>query len=83
LLNDLEARSPGAKAAFYLNFLDHMAPLLAGTRAAVVESLGRCARCGSPTTDELCAFYGLVEVAAAHDPVPVGTLRLRRAKARR
>jgi tRNA-5-methyluridine54 2-sulfurtransferase len=79
LLNDLEARSPGAEAAFYLNFLDHMAPLLAGTRAAAVESLEGCARCGSPTTGELCAFCRLVDVAAAHDPVPVENLR--RAKA--
>jgi tRNA(Ile)-lysidine synthase TilS/MesJ len=81
LLNDLEARSPGAKAAFYLNFLENMAPLLAARRAAVVESLEGCARCGSPATGELCAFCRLVEVAAAHDPVPVEILR--RTKARR
>ena len=36
-LNDLESRSPGAKAAFYLNFLENMAPLLAATRASVVD----------------------------------------------
>ena len=74
-LNDLEARSPGAKASFYLNFLDNMAPLLAGTRATVVKSLVRCSRCGSPTTGDVCAFCHLVEVAAVHDPVPVEMLR--------
>ena len=46
----MEARSPGAKAAFYLSFLDNIAPRLASTRAAVVESLSRCSRCGAPTT---------------------------------
>jgi tRNA-5-methyluridine54 2-sulfurtransferase len=81
VLNDLEARSPGAKATFVLNFLDNMAPLLAGTRATVVDSLGRCSRCGAPTTGELCAFCRLTEVAAAHDPAPVEMLRP--AKARR
>jgi hypothetical protein len=62
----------------------------AGGRAAVVESLGRCTRCGSPTTSAglgggergaVCAFCRLVEVAAAHDPVPVEMLHP--AKARR
>ena len=80
VLNDLEAGSPGAKAAFYLNFLDNMAPLLAGSRAAVVESLGQCRSCGSPTTGELCAFCRLIEVASAHDPVPVELLRPAKAR---
>jgi uncharacterized protein (TIGR00269 family) len=79
LLNDLEARSPGAKAAFYLNFLDNMAPLLAGHRAAAVGALEMCPRCGSPTTTgDLCAFCRLVEVAAAHEPVPVEAIAGRR-----
>ena len=33
-LNAIEATSPGTKAAFYLNFLEHMAPLLAGRAVA-------------------------------------------------
>jgi uncharacterized protein (TIGR00269 family) len=81
VLNELEARSPGTKAAFYLNFLDNLAPLLASGRAAVVESLSRCSRCGAPTTGALCAFCRLVEVASAHEPVSVEMLRP--AKARR
>jgi uncharacterized protein (TIGR00269 family) len=81
VLNELEARSPGAKAAFFLTFLDNMAPLLAATRAAVVESLSRCNRCGAPTTGDLCAFCRLVETASAHEPVPLEMLRP--AKARR
>jgi tRNA-5-methyluridine54 2-sulfurtransferase len=86
-LNELEARSPGAKATFYLNFLDNMAPLLADTRTAVVEALGRCVRCGAPTTGSardgaengpLCAFCRVVELASAHEPVPVEALARRR-----
>ena len=73
-LNQLEAASPGTKAAFYLGFVERMAPLLAGRSRAAVEGLGTCARCGSPTTGEVCAFCRLVEVAAAHEPVPVELL---------
>jgi tRNA-5-methyluridine54 2-sulfurtransferase len=59
-----------------------MLNVLAATRRAVVDSLTRCSRCGSPTTgDNLCAFCRLVEVASAHEPVPVEMLRP--AKARR
>jgi uncharacterized protein (TIGR00269 family) len=70
-LNNLEQASPGTKASFYLNFLDNMAPLLASQRAAVVDALNLCERCGAPTTGEICAFCRLVDTASAHDPVPV------------
>jgi len=76
-LNALESRSPGTKAAFYLGFLDNMAPLLAPARHGVVEALGTCARCGSPTPGEMCAFCRIVEKAAAFDPVPVEMLTRR------
>jgi uncharacterized protein (TIGR00269 family) len=70
-LNAIEAESPGSKAAFYLNFLDNMAPLLAGRSAAATDALGECRSCGAPTTGELCAFCRIVEKSSAHDPVPV------------
>ena len=73
-LNDLERASPGTKAAFYLGFVERMAPLLAGRSRAAVEGLGVCARCGSPTTGEVCAFCRLVETASAHEPVPIELL---------
>ncbi|MET0325213.1 MAG: tRNA(Ile)-lysidine synthetase [Ilumatobacteraceae bacterium] len=73
-LNQLEARSPGAKASFYLGFVERMAPLLTGHSRAAVEGLGACATCGAPTTNEVCAFCHLVEVSAAHEPVPVEML---------
>ncbi len=70
-LNQMEAASPGIKAAFYLGFLDRMAPLLEGTSIASADGLGECSRCGSPTTGEICAFCRLVETAGNHEPVPV------------
>ena len=70
-LNDIESTSPGTKASFYLGFVERMAPLLAGRSRADVEGLHACARCGAPTTGDVCAFCRLVEVASAHEPVPV------------
>ncbi len=70
-LNAIEAASPGSKAAFYLNFLERMAPLLSGASAAAAGTLGTCVRCGSPTTAEICAYCRMVEKSAAHAPVPV------------
>ena len=74
VLNDLEASSPGAKAVFYLNFIENMAPLLAGWAVADGHHLGACATCGAPTTGSVCAFCHLVETASAHAPVPVEML---------
>jgi uncharacterized protein (TIGR00269 family) len=70
-LNAIERVSPGSKAAFYLNFLERMAPLLAGRSVADAEGLRACASCGAPTTGEVCAFCRLVERAGGVDPVPV------------
>jgi uncharacterized protein (TIGR00269 family) len=70
-LNTLEAASPGAKAAFYLGFLERMAPLLEQTAATSREELGRCSRCGAPAGGEICTFCRLVERTADHQPVPV------------
>lgn len=58
-LNALEARSPSSKSSFYLNFIDNMAPLLVGHSAAAAGELRECDRCGSPTTNETCAFCRL------------------------
>jgi uncharacterized protein (TIGR00269 family) len=70
-LNAIERRSPGSKAAFYLGFVEHMAPVLAAQADDLDDVLGACARCGSPTTSDVCAFCRLVETAADHEPVPV------------
>lgn len=70
-LNTIEATSPGSKAAFYLNFIEKMAPLLADHAVAEGQRLGSCTSCGAPTTGSVCAFCRLVETASAHVPVPV------------
>jgi len=82
-LNTVEDRSPGTKAAFYLGFLDRMAPLLASqsvaSRALAEQGgLQPCSRCGAPTTGGVCAFCRLVERAGAHEPVAVEQLPKRR-----
>jgi uncharacterized protein (TIGR00269 family) len=70
-LNAIEQDSPGSKAAFYLNFLDNMAPLLAGREVAECATLRRCDSCGAPTTSEVCAFCRTAASARSHAPVPV------------
>lgn len=68
-LNLIEARSPGTKHDFYFGFLDRAADVLAGGDAADAGSLGACARCGAPTTGEVCAFCRLVERAGGRQRV--------------
>lgn len=70
-LNAMEAASPGSKAAFYLNFLERMAPILAGHRADDQHTLRTCESCGAPSSGEVCAFCRLVDTASAHERVPV------------
>lgn len=64
-LNDIEVRSPGSKADFYLSFqrraVDYFAD--AGTRAR--EALGFCSGCGAPSPSRTCAFCRLEAQAAA------------------
>jgi uncharacterized protein (TIGR00269 family) len=62
-LNDLEERSPGAKAAFYFQFLDQMLPVLDGVAADERAQVGVCSRCGAPSSADVCAFCKLVERA--------------------
>lgn len=70
-INSIEKRSPGTKAAFYLGFIDRVAPLLAEGTVAAAGGLSACDSCGAPTTGTTCAFCRLVETAGAHEPVPV------------
>ena len=82
-LNDVEARSPGSKHAFYFGFLDRASPLFVPESAAERGALIPCTRCGAPTTPPgsggapVCAFCRLVDKAAAHAPVPVPAPRRR------
>jgi tRNA-5-methyluridine54 2-sulfurtransferase len=60
-LNALEEHTPGAKATFYLQFLEQMQPLLDGVAAEERALVGTCTRCGAPSSAEICAFCKLVE----------------------
>ena len=59
VLNELEERSPGAKAAFVLGFVDRAHDRFAEEAGAEREGLHACDVCGSPTTGDVCAFCRL------------------------
>jgi uncharacterized protein (TIGR00269 family) len=64
-LNDLEARSPGSKAAFLFGFLERAHDRIGrgdGEAGDGVE-LHPCPSCGAPTPGEVCAFCRLRERA--------------------
>jgi uncharacterized protein (TIGR00269 family) len=67
-LNAIEEQSPGAKATFFAGFLDQLTPLLADVAAEEKAAVGTCARCGSPTTSEVCAFCRLQDRAQRDIP---------------
>ena len=62
LLNQLEARRPGAKLSFYLKFLDARENGLFASREEVRTELNPCLNCGQPTSAPgLCSFCRLME----------------------
>ena len=73
-LNDLEERSPGTKAAFYVEFLDKASHLFTPGAEAEKADLRRCSSCGSATPGDVCAFCKLRARATA-TPVPSPTAR--------
>ena len=63
-LNAIEVDSPGAKAAFYFEFLDKAAHRFeAATLGEAPVELRSCSSCGAPTTGDVCAFCKLVSRA--------------------
>jgi uncharacterized protein (TIGR00269 family) len=62
-LNELETRSPGAKAAFYFGFLERASALFTPLAEADRAELRACRECGMATTGEVCAFCKLVDRA--------------------
>jgi tRNA-5-methyluridine54 2-sulfurtransferase len=69
VLNSLEERSPGTKAAFLTGFLERAHERFDDAEQHQErDDLQPCSRCGSPTPGELCAFCRLQERAR---PVPV------------
>jgi len=73
-LNDIEARSPGTKHDFYFGFLNRAAERFVDDVEAERGLLGRCVRCDSPASGEVCAFCRLLERVGGRRParaVPV------------
>lgn len=64
-LNAIEERSPGAKAAFYSEFLDKASHLFTPLAATEQAGLGACSSCGAATPGEVCAFCRLRARATA------------------
>ncbi|MEQ8841409.1 MAG: ATP-binding protein [Acidimicrobiales bacterium] len=82
-LNDIEVDSPGAKHAFFFGFLDRAADRFVvptGETADVI--ITPCARCGAPSSNDVCAFCRLTERATDAVPIELGRTR-RRSGARR
>ncbi len=67
VLNALEDRSPGTKAAFVFGFLERGHERFAPDAAAERDELRACSVCGAPTPGEVCAFCRLRQQAT-----PVG-----------
>jgi len=81
-LNAIEDGSPGAKHAFYFEFLAKASALFQPlAEAERDENLRPCAECGSPTTGEVCAFCALV--ARATDPDRQEAARVKLGRTRR
>jgi uncharacterized protein (TIGR00269 family) len=70
LLNELEAKAPGTKAAFVSNFFERGHPRFASAADDAREGLHPCAECGAPTPGDVCAFCRLRAHATA-EAVPV------------
>ena len=73
-LNQLEERSPGAKAAFLNGFWSRGHEAFAAAADDERAELGRCVECGAPTTAERCAFCSLrARASTAPVELRVGT----------
>ena len=84
LLNGLEEKSPGSKAAFLNGFLERGHHRFAEQAATERDDLGACSVCGSPTpvyadadSAPVCAFCRLQEKASTAVAVELRTRRRR------
>ena len=59
LLNEIEERSPGTKAAFLFGFLERGHERFAADAADERADLRPCAECGAPTPGDVCGFCRL------------------------
>jgi uncharacterized protein (TIGR00269 family) len=65
VLNALEDRSPGSKAAFLFGFVERGHERFAGDAAEERDELRECSVCGAPTPGDVCAFCRLRERVGA------------------
>jgi tRNA-5-methyluridine54 2-sulfurtransferase len=65
VLDGLEDRSPGAKAAFLFGFVDRGHEYFVDDAGTEREGLRDCVVCGSPSTSDVCAFCRLRERVGA------------------
>lgn len=80
-LNAVEETSPGAKHAFYFEFLAKASALFQPIAAAERDDgLRACPSCGSPTTGEVCAFCTLVARATDQERVAAAQVQLGRTR---
>jgi len=76
LLNGLEDRSPGTKAAFLFGFIERGHERFADDADQERAELQPCASCGAPTPGEVCAFCRLRERASGtSQPVELSPVR--------
>jgi uncharacterized protein (TIGR00269 family) len=71
LLNEIEERSPGTKAAFLFGFLERGHERFAGDAIEERADLHPCTECGAPTPAEVCSFCRLRARAIRTIPVEV------------
>ena len=69
MLNTLEERSPGSKAAFLFGFIERAHDRFTADASTEQDGLGTCDVCGAPTTNDVCAFCRLRERAS--EPVAI------------
>jgi uncharacterized protein (TIGR00269 family) len=69
LLNGIEDRSPGTKAAFLFGFIERGHERFANDAVEEREDLHPCPECGAPTPADVCAFCRLRARAVRSIPV--------------
>ncbi len=62
---DLEEAMPGRKLDFYQGFLEHGKPKFAAAQKQEGEALAPCARCGCPTSMDVCGVCRIKDGVAA------------------
>ena len=61
MLNTLEEEQPGAKYHFLVGYLKHGRAAVSTAGFDQATDLRQCARCGQPTTGQLCAYCRMAE----------------------